>query len=527
MYRDFEGGFKEMEIDTSIEGILTFSGEIEVGEILDSIEEFILKANEDLLSRGAPPDKGAKITDWRAERNKIIVNILGSQYIRAHEALIRLVNPLSEKLGPKYHIGIRNIELKDFRITFAKEINKTRHDNIEEKISELSEIRCIDRVNNYLVLDVSSLTEEEIRSGVADRLINLVRCLIEGEEGLTEKVTKVKPGTILSKSKDRQPEFLGNITKEMEKRGWIKRFPGKGQWIYLPPYSKLFRAISEVGTDRIPKKLSFDETLLPKLIPLNVMHQMKYLEGLPEGMFYTCTPSRDDELYDLFKKELKVRNDPPIEILKQGLQDPGYVLAPAQCEAFYQLYSHQMLSEENLPIKLYDRSGFTYRWEGGGSRGLDRVNEFQRIELVWMGTPKQVDEIANNILEEYKKALDELGIGWFVEVGDDPFYLESRTNEKDEIEYPDIPKYEIRVKLPDGESLSIGSVNIHGTHFVEGFSIRSALERPLWTGCAGLGVSRWILAFLIFNGFNQKNWPEVVAKKALPMPDVPKTLEWP
>ncbi|HIC98528.1 MAG TPA: hypothetical protein EYP08_02405, partial [Pyrodictiaceae archaeon] len=30
------------------------------------------------------------------------------------------------------------------------------------------------------------------------------------------------------------------------------------------------------------------------------------------------------------------------------------------------------------PVKFVDRSGWTYRWEGGGARGLDRVNEFLR-----------------------------------------------------------------------------------------------------------------------------------------------------
>jgi seryl-tRNA synthetase len=54
---------------------------------------------------------------------------------------------------------------------------------------------------------------------------------------------------------------------------------------------------------------------------------MKYLEGLPEGMYYCSAPRRDPEVFEKFKNELLIKKEVPIERLKDGLKDPSYVLA--------------------------------------------------------------------------------------------------------------------------------------------------------------------------------------------------------
>ncbi|OKY78234.1 MAG: Seryl-tRNA synthetase [Candidatus Methanohalarchaeum thermophilum] len=516
-----------MEVKFELDGYIELSEEPEE-KVKEDILEFI-KENKDLLEKGAPKEKGSEILSLELNENRLNLRIHGDRFVRPHEGLIRYINPLSDEIGPKHHIGVRSIGFNDYKIKFNK-IEQSKVDKIKNEFSEIKEIKEINKKEKDKQLEVSlnKLNETEIKSGVIDRLFKLILEYMEEDEELATKVSKIKPGKVLSESKEKKAKLDEDPTEVAKRKGWVKKFPGKGQWTYLPPFMKLFKAIQRISGNEIPEKLDFSEAMFPKLIPLEVMEKMKYLEGLPEGMYYTCSPERKPDIYELFKKELKIQNSPPIDILKKGLNDPGYVLAPAQCEPFYQLFTHEMMDEENLPIKLFDSSGFTYRWEGGGSKGLDRVNEFQRTELVWIGKPKQVETIAEEIVEAYKKVLDDyLKVEWYIEVGDDPFYLEGRKGEMKDIEYPDIPKYEIRVNMPNGESLSVGSVNIHGTHFVEGFSIRSQSEKPLWTGCAGIGLNRWVLAFLAYNGFDPKDWPRKIKEKTLPLPDVPFTLEWP
>ena len=82
---------------------------------------------------------------------------------------------------------------------------------------------------------------------------------------------------------------------------------------------------------------------------------------------------------------------------------------------------------------------------------MDRVHEFQRVELVWLGTPEQVEKIRDTTLEISQNLADLMELEWYTEVGDDPFYLEGRKSEERGIEFPDVPKYEMRLVVPGAD----------------------------------------------------------------------------
>jgi seryl-tRNA synthetase len=335
------------------------------------------------------------------------------------------------------------------------------------------------------------------------------------------------PGEIIAESKEFETFFEGDMSEKAIELGWVKKFPGKGQWFYGPQMTALERVFEEIIIEKIIDKLEFQECLFPKLIPLEVMEKMKYLEGLPEGMYYVSAPKRDPEIFKKFKTDLIINQEIPMDLLKSGLKEPAYVTSAAQCEPFYEFFSHEVIDEKELPIKFYDRSGWTYRWEGGGSKGLDRVNEFQRMELVWLASPEETTKIRDDTLELSHKLADELELQWYTEIGDDPFYLEGRKVESRKIEFPDVPKYEMRLKIPNQEKgVAVVSANAHGTHFTQGFSIKEAHNHSIWTGCTGFGITRWLFGFLSQKGFDKKNWPDIV-KERIKEVKSPKILTWP
>lgn len=501
----------------TLNGTLRFSSDAEKAR--DDLASTLETIDTDWFKRGAPNDGGAQLVDWTLDGDTLHVEIESDRYVRAHDALVRMVNPLGQELGPTHHIGVREIHAEKL----VAQLDLDLDDDATTSLEALAEISSAESGDDGLRLTFAPLDESQLRSGLVDRVINFTQDLALDEEELVEQISEVPPGTVTQRSEEREQRFTDDVTTELEERGWIKRFPSKGQWIYLPPYTALYDALRTIAIDNIPEEQGFLQAMFPKLIPIGIMEDMRYLEGLPEGMYYSCTPERSPEIFDRFKNELRIRRDIPFDTLQEALKQPGYVLAPAQCEPFYQLFNHEQLGEENLPVKLYDASGFTYRWEGGGSKGLDRVNEFQRIEIVWMDGKTGVEETADALLESYTDTLDQLGIEWYVEVGDDPFYLEGRVAEDRDIEFPDIPKREIRAKIPyiDGD-ISIGSVNLHGDHFVQGFSIHSTIDEPLWTACCGVGLSRWVVAFLSHHGFDPDDWPIDVE-----IPETPATQEWP
>jgi len=60
------------------------------------------------------------------------------------------------------------------------------------------------------------------------------------------------------------------------------------------------------------------------------------------------------------------------------------------------------VSDESFPVKVFDRSGTSHRYESGGIHGMERVDEFHRIELLFIGTPEQVLEHSKQMQECYK-----------------------------------------------------------------------------------------------------------------------------
>ncbi|BDZ66797.1 serine--tRNA ligase [Methanobacterium ferruginis] len=515
----------------TLEGEVLFSREAD--KALDDIANFIEEANQELFLKGiaqGQKDDASHVVEWKLSGNSLQLKIVSGRRGRAHDALLRIKKPLTQILGPKYHIGIRKISVKDYQIEIPS--------------PEMVDVAQMPYVEDAVFLDgkvsikFQKLQEGDLRKHVVDRVVKHVLAeterMVSTEESvrdaddiLTRQVTKIEPGTIISRSPKFPFFFEGDPTEEAARQGWVKKFPGKGQWFYGPQFIALQRAIEDIFLEILVEKLDFYECMWPKLIPLPVMNKMRYLEGLPEGMYYCSAPRRDPEAFKKFKNELLIKKEVPIDRLKDGLKDPSYVLAPAQCEPFYEFFSHEVLDEKELPIKLFDKSGWTYRWEAGGAKGLDRVHEFQRIELVWLGMPEQVEKIRDSTVDISQGLANTMELEWYTEIGDDPFYLEGRKVEERGIEFPDIPKYEMRLVVPGADKgVAAVSANVHGTHFTEGFSIKETHNHTLWTGCTGVGITRWLFGFLAQKGFDKANWPSMVRERVSSV-RAPHVLTWP
>ena len=540
----------------TLEGEIIFSKDAE--EAREDIENFIKEANDEIFPRGVPEDQkqdASKIMDHDLKGNTLKVRIVSGRRGRAHDAILRIKKPLTQLLGKKYRLGVRKIIAKEYEIAIPlkrePDVDETTgmikpgeidlEATIADKIIDMPYVSDASIAENKLIIKFEELDESELRKHVVDRVLKFIKESVpkpgeaeptleevtEPSDILTRQVTKIEPGTVVSTSPKQKFFFEGDVTEEAAKLGWVKKFPGKGQWFYGPQMITLQRIIEEIFIEKLVNEMDFIECMWPKLIPIPVMNKMRYLEGLPEGMYYCSAPRRDPEVFEKFKQELVINKEVPIDLLKDGLKDPSYVLAPAQCEPFYEFFSHEVIDESELPVKFFDRSGWTYRWEAGGAKGLDRVHEFQRIELVWLGKPDDVNKIRDTTTDISQKIADAMELEWYTEVGDDPFYLEGRKVEERGIQFPDVPKYEMRLVIPSQDKgVAVVSANVHGTHFTEGFSIKEAHKHILWTGCLGIGISRWIFGFLAQKGFDPENWPENV-KERFKKVKVPKVLTWP
>ena len=494
----------------------TFSGELEKAK--KDIGEAIAQANEILLKKGAPKGKeeeAAKVGSWRAAGKKLELVIESGRYVRAHDALFRLTKLLSMDIGKKHKIGLRGAKAKEYKILlpFVQLSELAKKELVGMGCEAKSDARGT-------ILVMRDLDEAKLRGHLVDRMLTIVK---EISAKVPAPAAEVK---VAQRGAKREHHFKEDPFEVAKRLGWVVQFPGRGQWIYAAPYAKLLRAIEDILMERVITKLGFEEFMLPKLIPLEVMQKMPgYLDELPEGMYYVCPPPREPEVFADFKRELKLTKKVSSDKLEKCLKEPGYVLAPAQCEPFYEFFAHKRVRLEDLPVKAFDRSGWTYRWEGGGVEGLTRVQEFRRIELIFLGKPEDVVKIRDDVKDKSVGVADELGLEWRVPVAT-PFYMREGGVEQDLTDSRKIATYDLETLLPySGGWLELGSFNVHKTKFVETFKIKEVKNREVWTGCCGFGSSRWVVAFLAQHGFDPAKWPKQVRDRVGPLPEPPKIVK--
>lgn len=470
-------------------------------------------------------DEVAQITSRNIRDKFIEVSITSGRGVRAHDALLRLKNILAQKIGPK-RIGVRRIIVDRLEVRIGgSHVGEARAKEVLEGMAEVREER------EDLVVVFRNLTAQDLRERVVDRAIKLLRV----EEAKPEGEKLAPFGTVLMRGSEKPFKVDIDVAVEAERRGWIKRYPGRGQWIYTPPMAALIRAISQLIIEKVAKPLEFQEWMFPRLVPMEIFKKLTtYVEHLPDGVFYVCTPPRDPSMFDEFKREYVLRREIRTDILKQILGEPEYIMEAIQCTAFYQYFGGEFVRLEELPVKAYELlGGWTWRNEAGGVEGLVRTNEFWRLEMVFLGSPGDVIELRNRVMDLTIELADkDLDMEWRVVAGA-PFYLSPQEASKRLIDVSHvnkIPTLDLEIYLPyrgpreSAEWLEVTAASVHRDFYVKNFKIKEVKERELWTGCVGHGLSRWAAAFLARHGFEFDNWPETVKKMVGKLPNPPKVL---
>lgn len=162
-----------------------------------------------------------------------------------------------------------------------------------------------------------------------------------------------------------------------------------------------------------------------------------------------------------------------------------------------------------------------------------RLHEFQRIELIYIGSPDQVVQIRDSVLEECMRTADKiLDMEWRITAAI-PFWAKEGTIDFDIGDSKNIAAYDLEIYLPyrgdreKSEWLEISGCFVHKLKFVNSFKIKEIKKREIWTGCTGLGVTRWVAAFLATHGFDFEIWPRIVKEKFNSNYKPVKTLNWP
>ena len=474
----------------------------------DEVAQFFSGAGS-IMQKGAPEGQGARIVQWKLEGNKIDLTIESDRYVRAHDAILRLRKPLAELLGKKYRIGVRGLEVSRFEI----DVESDR--SIEHKIPYVREIKF---ENGVLKLDLDvgpsgTLGQSEIENRIPDRIVSLL------EEKLQSYGGKAEHWELLWESPERPSKFNKDPTEEMLKSGWIKHGSSRGQWVFGPEATHIFRTFEQIVLDEIIKPLGYREMIFPKLDTWDIWKKSGHAQGVYPEIYFVCPPkTRDPAFWEEVMDYYKVTHEVPLDLVKEKIDVPIGGMCYAQCPTFWGFVQGTTLPSDELPIKVFDRSGTSHRYESGGIHGIERVDEFHRIEILWLGTREQTIAEAGRLKTCYSHIFEDiLELRWRMAWVTPWFMAQEGKSGLSEMSGAGTVDYE--AVLPyNGNWIEFQNLSVNGEKYPKGFTVKAQSGEPLWSGCSGVGLERWTSAFLSQKGLDMDNWPEAFRKRFGEMP---------
>ncbi len=487
---------KTMDMEFELKAKLKCSGDLSGIVSSPEITEFVSFCNRDLFKKGAPPGCGAEIVWWNVGEETIELKIVSDRFVRAHDALLRLKNELG-KLLRKHRIGIRGVEIEEYKMAMEWEEEEGL------RIGKLPFVREIKQENGKLELFLD-VDEVSLEKRIPDRIIRL----LEDKKEALRWSGKKEHWELLFESTKKTFYFDKDPSEEMIKRGWIRHAVGRGQWIYGPQLTKIFRAFEKILFDEVCKPLGYEEMIFPKLVTWDVWKRSGHAKGIYPEAYYVCTPkTRDPEFWEDVMDYYKVTNEVPIEMLMERIENVGG-MCYAQCPPFWVFLQGKILPDGILPIRVFDRSGPSYRYESGGLHGIERLDEFHRVEFVWIGEKQQVIEHARLLQEKYRGIFNDiLEIEWR-EAWVTPWFM-AQEGKGGLAELKEVGTVDYEAVLPySGKWLEFQNVSVNGDKYPKGFSVKLQSGEELWSGCSGVGLERWAAVFLAQKSLDLDNWSE-------------------
>ncbi|MDH7506742.1 MAG: serine--tRNA ligase [Candidatus Thermoplasmatota archaeon] len=494
----------------NLDANFTFSSD--VSKIKNEIEKTVSFFNDSLLAK----DKSIKIFVKNLEKNYLILNIFSEGVFRPHNALLQLKNVLTGQLGKEHKVGIRHIKIIDYFIDFELDKKPLKTFTIPFANLEINEKK--------IRISLTDVSEEFLQRNYIDRMISLVKEKVENQyyEG------KGEFWKLIWESGEKKSIWFKDPTEEMIKLNWVKQGPTKGKWFYYAQATAIMKTMEKIAVEEVLKPLGFQEVIESHIVPFDIWLKTGHLEGMPGEIYYVCEPAtRDVEKWERFIDLTKITKTVDFDELQKNISTPTSGICYAQCPVIYWSLKGKTVSEKSLPILVYDKTAISGRYESGGRHGIERVDEFHRIEPVYIGTKQQLLDLREKLIEKYKHVFNnifdlEWRMAWVT-----PWYMqqagkltETGTQDTGTIDFEAYMPY--RGGRKNSQWLEFQNLSILGDKYIKAFNIKSQ-KSELWSGCSGIGLERWTTVFLAQKGLDPDKWPDGFRRY---LKELPKGIEF-
>lgn len=304
-------------------------------------------------------------------------------------------------------------------------------------------------------------------------------------------------------------EFERDVDAGLVQRGWMHDY-GKGQVAYSGPVLALARLIDEKAAEFYARDFGTADRHYPSLIDADTLHKCGYFDSHPNAVSFIGNVLEDIDALEEFRRANSCSQGSLLP-RQEHIHVDGMCLNPAACFPCY-----PTLTGRRIEGEAYSWLGRVYRYESRNIRGLERLYEFNVRELVFVGREDYVRASRATALENIAALASFFDLEVRVQTATDPFFATVSAAKKFWQASQEV-KSEIMVPILDAggkrKSIACGSVNAHGNFFGSRFAITDGTGAPAQTGCVGLGIERLVLAAFTQHGFDERRWPQVVARR--------------
>ena len=220
-----------------------------------------------------------------------------------------------------------------------------------------------------------------------------------------------------------------------------------------------------------------------------------------------CTAvEKDFEVRDEFAREYSKSSDYGDVDVKRHFSGATYGLQCAVCDICY----YNMRGTREHENTVYTTANKVFRNESSATGDLDRLTNFTVRDVMFVGDEEFVLLYRQKMLDEAQELLGKLELDSKIETADDPFFTNDSVV-KNLFQNASELKHELLVRLPYAESwMAVGSVNLHLDFFGQAFDIKGVQDKPVFSGCFGIGFERLAYALFCQHGTRVDGWPAAV-----------------
>ena len=481
-------------------------------DIQQFIKEFESKTNE------TREDGRFEIQQWKSKENKLYLQFYSEDSLSPHVAILRLRKQIPSQFGKKYRIGVRGFSFKKYSI--EKEIEEFPIDEFSLPLTKKLEYKEKEG-KKWVKIEIDPQIEEDfVEKGAIERIVRRV------EEKISKQYygAKKEHHDIVWYSGEKKLHTEENPTQLMQQANWIQRTNYRNQWILSPTITTLAEALKHIMVDHIYQPLGFDQMMIPKLVDWSIWMRSEHAEGIYQGGFepyFVVQPKEPTpEYFEEIADYITITKTIPTEKIGEKVTAPIGGLSYAQCPPFWAWVQNKTLAKESLPIKIYDWSGPTYRYESGSAYGFERVDELHRIETLFIGSPEQTKKIGGDVREKLRIIFHDILDLEVREARVMPWWLQQshKEEEMDSEEELVVGTIDFEAYMPyrgtreRSEWLEMQNISIIGQKYPKGFSVKAEGNIELWSGCGGGSFERFLTAFIAQKGIDQSKWPESFLK---------------